>query len=352
MVKNMKLRNERELGLSCDPYFIAELNSSHLGKIDLAFEMIEAAKESGVDCVKFQSWSESSLYSKTYYQANPIAKRFVKKFSLSPSELRTLGDFCNDIGISFSSTPYSEEEVDFLVDQHDVPFIKIASMEINNHNYLDYIARKNVPIILSTGMADMEEVDSAVEVIMESGNENIALLHCVSIYPAPEEEINLNNIPTFLDKYPSLVIGYSDHTTGLGAPVSAIALGARIIERHFTLDPTVVGMDNQMATSPSDMERVIKACKESFRALGDYKRSLSAYELDQRLNMRRSLVAKCDMKEGEVLTKEKIVFKRPGNGIPPTSINNVIGMKLTKAIESDEMITVDYLDDKVDNNLE
>jgi len=348
----MKLRNDRELGLDYDPYFIAELNSSHLGKIDLAFEMIEAAKESGIDCVKFQSWSESSLYSKTYYQANPIAKRFVKKFSLSSSELRKLGDFCKDIGISFSSTPYSEEEVDFLVDQQDVPFIKIASMEINNHSYLDYIARKNIPIILSTGMANMEEVDSAFKVIMESGNENLGLLHCVSIYPGPEERINLNNITTFLDKYPSIVIGYSDHTTGLGAPVSAVALGARIIERHFTLDPTAVGMDNQMATSPSDMGRIVKACKESFRALGSYKRSLSADELDQRLSMRRSLVAKCDMKEGEVLTKEKIIFKRPGSGIPPTSLDSVIGMKLTRAIESDEMITVDYLDDKVDNNPE
>ena len=184
-MRKVILRNNKILENYGKPYFVAEFNTSHNGSIDTAKEMIHQAKEVGCDCVKFQSWSTESLYSKTYYDENPIAKRFVKKFALNESELLELAMCCKEVGIGFASTPYSKQEVDFLIDQCDVPYIKVASMDLVTYPFLEYIAKKNIPIVLSTGMGDMEEIKKAVSVIEKAGNKKICILHCISIYPAP-----------------------------------------------------------------------------------------------------------------------------------------------------------------------
>lgn len=318
------------------PYIVAEVNSSHNGSMETAKQMIDAAAKSGCDCVKFQSWSASTLYSKTYYKANPIAKRFVDKFSMSPEQLTELADYCKQAGVAFSSTPYSEAEVDFLVDK--APFIKIASMEINNYPFLEYIAKTGVPIVLSTGMADQAEIDRAVETIEKTGNKKLCLLHCISIYPPEIGEINLRNITGLMEKFPEYPIGFSDHSLGTEMACGAVALGACLIEKHLTLDKTKIGMDNQMAIEPDEMANLVRQCKNVSTALGSKERTVLTAELEQRKNMRRSLVYTRDISAGEVLSGADISAKRPGTGFAPGDIDKFIGKKLTKNAEADTLL--------------
>ncbi len=320
------------------PYFIAEVNSSHNGNLEIARKMIDAAAIAGCSCVKFQSWSSASLYSKTYYKENPIAKRFVDKFSLSKEQLKEMSDYCRLKGISFSSTPYSEEEVDFLVEECNVPFIKIASMELNNLTFLKYIGEKHIPLVLSTGMGEMEEIEKAIEEIERTGNRDIVILHCVSIYPAAPGIVNLNNILGLRERFPDYPIGFSDHTLGDGAAVAAIALGAAVIEKHMTLDAKKIGMDNQMAMESNDLSILVSKCKEINRALGSKERRMSAEEYEQRKNMRRSVVAVRDLEKGTVLQRKDLYAKRPGTGIPPDKADMLVGHKINKDIEADTLI--------------
>lgn len=334
----MKLNDGRIIENNCKPYFIAELNTSHFGNIETAKQMIEAAKQADCDCVKFQSWSASTLYSNTYYRQNPVAKRFVDKFSFSSEQLQVLADFAHSIGIAFASTPYSCDEVDFLLEKCEVPFIKIASMEINNYPYLEYIAKTGSAIILSTGMADQTEITRAVQCIRDAGNENLCVLHCVSVYPAEAASINLNNIVTMRQLYEGLPIGYSDHTIGIETPIAAVALGAPIIEKHFTLDSKRIGMDNQMAMEPDDFRSMILSCDLAWRSLGGYQRVVSDDELTQRGNMRRSIVSKRIIRAGEVIREQDLDYKRPGDGYSPSEINELIGKTAAQDIEFDEVI--------------
>jgi sialic acid synthase SpsE len=334
----MKLNNGIIIENFGNPYFIAELNTSHFGNVETAKRMIDAANEAGCDCVKFQSWSASSLYSNTYYRQNPVAKRFVDKFSFSSQDLKVLANYARDVGISFASTPYSCDEVDFLLDQCSVPFIKIASMEINNYPYLEYVAKTGTAIILSTGMADQQEISRAVSCIVDAGNRNLCVLHCVSIYPAEAETINLNNIQTLRQLYEGLPIGYSDHTIGIETPIAAVVLGSPVIEKHFTLDSKKIGMDNQMAMEPDDFQSMIVSCKTAWSALGSHQRVVSEVEVSQRANMRRSIVSKRAIKAGEVIELSDLDFKRPGDGFSPADIKVVVGKKAVLDIDPDEVI--------------
>lgn len=334
----MKLNNGVLIENYAKPYFIAELNTSHFGKIEIAKEMIDAAKQAGCDCVKFQSWSASTLYSNTYYRQNPVAKRFVDKFSLSPDELRILADYAQNTGIAFASTPYSRQEVDFLIDQCAVPFVKIASMEINNYSLLDYVARTGSAIILSTGMADHDEISRAVQCMSTAGNQNVCLLHCVSIYPAEASTINLNNILTLRDTHKGLAVGYSDHTVGIETPIAAVAMGAPVIEKHFTLDAKKIGMDNQMAMEPEAFRTMIQSCNAAWAALGSHERVVSEAELAQRRNMRRSIISRRTIPAGSVIELMDLDFKRPGDGFSPAEIEQVVGKKAVHDIAPDEVI--------------
>jgi sialic acid synthase SpsE len=323
------------------PFFVAELNTSHFGDMDIARKMIFEAKKAGCDCVKFQSWSEDSLYTKDYYKENPIAKRFFKKFSLSPTELSNLIRYCKNIGIRFASTPYSKSEVDILAEESEVPFIKVASMDLNNHPFLEYIGSSGKPVVLSTGMGSIDEVEQAVELLENSGASKICILHCVAVYPPEIETLQLNNILGLRKKFDKHPIGYSDHSIGVEMACAAVTLGACLIEKHFTLDKSKLGMDNQMATEPAEMKNLIESCKNIYAALGSQDRMLSNSELDQRKKMRRSIVSARAIKKGDVITRNDVDFKRPGIGISPADIKSLIGKRAAKNFEFDEIILRD-----------
>ncbi len=320
-----------------EPYIIAEVNSSHGGNIETAKAMIDEAAKIGCDCVKFQSWSRTSLYSRTYYDRNKIASRVVEGLSMTEEQLRELALYCREREIAFSSTPYSEEEADFLVEL-GVPYIKIASMELNHLAFLKYIAAKGLPMILSTGMGEMEEIEEAVAAIEASGNKQLILLHCVSIYPAQEETVQLNNIIGLRKKFPNYPVGFSDHTLGTAVSIAATALGAAVIEKHFTLSKKAVGMDVRMAAEPKELQKLVQGCRTVWKALGSEERIVLPEEYEQRKNMRRSIVAAREISPGEVITGKDIGCKRPGIGIQPTDAGLVIGKKAVRRIEADTVI--------------
>ncbi len=344
----MVLRNGRKIINGSEPYIVAELNSGHNGKIEVAREMIRVAKDCGCDAVKFQSWSSESLYCQDYYDQNPISQRMVSRFSLKPLQLLELSEYCKDIGIDFSSTPYSVEEADFLVEQCNAPFVKIASMDINNLPYLKYVAQKDVPIVLSTGMASLEEIEAAVTEIEAAGNNNICILHCVSLYPVEAQYVNLNNMVMLKERFPEYAVGYSDHTTGSEVACGSVALGAALVEKHFTLDNKKMGWDNQMATEPAEMKELVDKCHRVHMSLGEYTRKLVPGELEQRKKMRRSLVAVVDMEAGHRIEEGDLTAKRPGEGIPVSECKNIIGQTLVRDIKKDRMILDEHLKRKTE----
>ena len=337
----VKLNNNKEISNKYSPYFIAELNTSHFGDLNKAKEMIVAAKDSNCDCVKFQSWTKESLYSSDFYDENPIAKRFINKLSLDNSELIELANFCKKLGIDFASTPYSTEEANFLLSHCDVPFIKVASMDINNLPFLRHIAKSGSSIVLSTGMAEEYEIEVAINELEAYGAKNIVILHCISIYPSPYEIVNLNNILNFKTKYQRYEVGYSDHTLGIEAACASVSLGANMIEKHFTLDSSIIGMDNQMAIEKEEFKSLIKSCKKIYSSLGGNDRKVGKEEMDQRLKMRRSLVAKKDINPGEYLSEDNICAKRPGNGISVSLWDSYIGKKVGNYIRKDSLIKLE-----------
>ena len=341
----VRLRNGREVGDYCKPYIVAELNTSHFGDMEIARNMIRQAKAAGCDCVKFQSWSAESLYCDGYYKDNAITKRIVKKFALDNEQLKTLSEFSAEVGIDFSSTPYSIDEARFLVEACNVPFVKIASMELDNHPYLKQLGELGVPLVLSTGMGQWEEIVAAVRTIADTGNTQLIVLHCTSVYPSPPEIIRLNNIPALRAEFPKFPIGYSDHSIGIEIPVASVALGACLIEKHFTLDSKRIGMDNQMATEPEEMQNMIRACHNVHTAMGGMARVLCEEEKAMIPKMRRSMVSKEPLTAGTVLLPVHIDFKRPGTGISPAEAKEFIGKKLLRDVDSGVVLENDFFGD-------
>lgn len=335
---SITFRNGTVLSDFGKPYIVAEMNMGHTGKVELAKKMILSAKECGCDCVKFQSWTVQSLYSKVVYERNPIAKRIADRFALSEKKLLEIKKYCDEIGITFSSTPYDKQEVYYLANVCEAPYIKVASMDLNNYPFLEYIASKQLPIVLSTGMADIEEIQKAVQTIYDSGNRQVCLLHCVAEYPPELESINLNNIHLLRSEFPECPIGLSDHSTGIEVSTAAVALGVCMIEKHFTLDKTVCGWDNEMAMEPREMQQLVQNSRNVYIAMGKRERVVSLAELEQRQRIRRSVVAARDITKGAVLVAEDLDCKRPGTGLPPERMKLLIGKKVKRKITTDEMI--------------
>lgn len=338
--RSIKLNDNINIGDTYRPYIVAELNTSHFGDIKIAKKMILKAKEAGCDCVKLQSWTSDTLYSEKFFTKNPISRKFFDKYSLNNIQLKELATYSKKIGISFSSTPYSEEEVDFLVKECKPAFIKVASMDLNNHFFLKFIAKQNIPIILSTGMGTAKEIENAVKVINSNGKKDICILHCVSLYPLDHNIANLKNITMLRKKFKNIPIGYSDHSIGNTLPIASIALGACLVEKHFTLDNKKIGMDNNMATEPNEMMKLTSECKISFDSLGKEKRSLSKAEFNQRKKMRRSVFTKIDIKKNEKITIEKIFLRRPGAGISADKIHRILGRKVKKNINKNSLLKI------------
>lgn len=333
------------------PYIIAEIGANHNGDIKLAKEMISIAKESGADCVKFQSWTKDSIFSKTVYKDNYFLnddyrnrndynlKEIVDKYAIGRNEHLELKEYCDEIEIDFASTPFSKEEADFLVDNLDVPFLKIASMDLNNIPFLKYLAKKNKPIILSTGLSAISEIAEAIDAIESCGNKEIIVLHCVSIYPPKDEQVNLNNIDMLRDifGYPT---GYSDHTIGTIAPLLSISKGTCLIEKHFTLDKEMEGWDHKVSADPQELKEIVEGSKRAMIMLGAYKRTVT--ENKEKIKaFRRSIVASKDIKKGEIIEVDKIDFKRPGTGIEPKYYKFIVGKVALRDIEQDELIKLE-----------
>ena len=334
----MKLRNGREICVEQPPYIICEINTSHFGSIETAKKIIEQAKKIGADCVKFQSWTADTLYTDFYYKKNRVAKKLIEKFSFQPEQLKELSDYCNAIGIDFASTPYSYDEANFLVNECKVPFLKVASMELNHHRFLEELASLNTPLIVSTGMGSQKEIDNAILLLEPLIGANFSILHCTSVYPSEPQLVRIKNLLGFKNRYPNIEIGFSDHSEGIEFAVGSIALGATIIEKHFTLDSAKIGMDNQMATEPSEMERLIVGCNKVHAGLGSFDRVLSQKESDMALKMRRSATAVRNIEAGTRLEESDIRFMRPGDGIPPDQMARFVGKALVCAVEAGETI--------------
>jgi sialic acid synthase SpsE len=334
-----------------EPYIIAEIGANHNGDIDLAKKMIDIAKEKGADAVKFQSWSKDSIFARQVYEENYFLaddyrnrtdytlESIVEAYSLGKTEHRVLKDYCDQVGITFSSTPFCEDEVDFLVDELDVDFIKVASMDLNNYPFLEYIAKKNKPIVLSTGLSTLAEVDEAIRTILNTGNDKIIILHCISIYPPKDEEVNLNNIDMLRDLY-GYPTGYSDHTIGIAAPILSVAKGACIIEKHFTLDKRMEGWDHKVSADPYELGVIVEESKKAVKMLGSYNREVN--ESKERMeSFRRSVVTTRDIKSGEIIKREDLTFKRPGTGIEPKYLEFIVGKTAKRNIKHDELIRME-----------
>lgn len=330
------------------PYIIAELGSNHNGDMDLAKKLIISAKKSGADCVKFQSWTKDTIFSKKKYKDNYFLKddyrnrkdynleQIVEKFSISEIQLKKMSNFCKKINIDFASTPFSKKEVNFLVNDLKVKFIKIASMDVNNFPFLEFIAKKNKPIVLSTGLSTLSEIDDAVRTIKKAGNEQIILLHCIAIYPPKDKEVNLNNIDTLKQLY-DFPVGFSDHTLGYSIPLAACAKKICIIEKHFTIDKNMFGWDHKISANPDELKIISKESKRIVKSLGS--KEIIANESDLRKNeFRRSIVVNKNKSKGSIIKLNDLDFKRPGTGIMPSEIKYVVGRKLSKKLTKDDLI--------------
>lgn len=335
--------NGRLIGPNHPPYIIAEIGSNHNGDIELAKKMIDVAESSGAHAVKFQSWSKTSLISKAEHARNTeysdkkkhfgSLEEMVEAYQLTVPQHHELVAYCQDKKVDFLSSCFSPQEAD-LLDEIGAPAFKIASMDVNHLPLLQYVATRGKPVILSTGMATLGEIERAVQTLKENGSGPIALLHCISIYPPAYEDIHLRNIHTLQQAF-DLPVGFSDHSFGTAIPLAAIALGACIIEKHFTLDKDMPGWDHAISADPQELEVIAREGLNIYHALGSSARAVSTAELEKRGKFRRSVVLKRDMVAGETIQMEDMDFKRPGTGIRPDEARYVAGRALRHDLTAD-----------------
>lgn len=323
---------------------IAEAGVNHNGSLEMAKKLVDAAKSCGADIVKFQTAKLESLVSKVAHMADyqkkntgveESQKEMLSKLLLSFEDFVELARYCKEVGIKFLSTPFDIESIRFLNDMQDI--WKIPSGEITNYPYLVEIGKTKKKVILSTGMAEMDEIQSAIDVLKENETEDITILHCTTEYPAPIKDVNLNVMQTMRDAF-GYPVGYSDHTQGIEVSLAAATLGATVIEKHFTLDRNLPGPDHKASLEPDELKAMVDGIRKIELALGSNEKKPSEIELKNRLVARKSIVAKKAIKAGEELTEDNITTKRPGSGINPMKWNEVIGTKAVRDFEEDELI--------------
>ena len=330
-------------------YIIAEAGVNHNGSIDIAKRMIDAAAKAGADAVKFQTFVPEEIACgdapKAEYQKRTTGGKgsqldMLKRLALDAGGHRKLLGYCLRKGISFLSSPFDMQSID-LLNGLGLTMFKIPSGEITNLPYLQKIGSLKKKIIMSTGMADMKEIDRAMKVLVEAGTakRNITLLHCNTEYPTPFEDVNLLAMITIKKRF-GVKVGYSDHTPGIEASVAAVALGAEVIEKHFTLDRKMKGPDHKASLEPEELGAMVRAIRNVETALGDGVKRPSPSEIKNRVIARKSIVASRDIKKGEVFSEENITTKRPGTGIDPMAWNKVIGKKAKRNFKMDELIEV------------
>lgn len=343
---------DKEIHNFCSPYVIAEIGANHNGDMNLAKEMIDSAVSCGVDAVKFQSWSPKSLIAKEEYDRNQkyddspkkhfgSLKEMVEKYYLREDQHYELKEYCESKNVDFCSTPFSIEEVEIL-DKCDVPFYKVASMDINNVQLLNYLADRGKPVILSTGMATIGEIDNALELLYKKGCNDLSLLHCISIYPPEYEDIHLNNITTLQQTF-GIPVGFSDHSIGFSIPLASVALGACIIEKHFTTDKNLPGWDHMISADPYEMKIICEESVNIARSMGSFVRTVSKAEEEKKAKFRRSIVVAKDLKAGHIITIDDLTSKRPGTGISPELIHQLIGRVLKNDLEEDILLRWEHI---------
>jgi N-acetylneuraminate synthase len=348
----MKIAN-REIGKDNPVFIIAEAGVNHNGKIALARHLIAEAKKIGADAVKFQTWKTEELIIKgaktaSYQKSNTGESdqyKMIKKLELSYSDFRELKKYAEKLGIMFLSTPDEETSLNFLADELDVSAIKIGSSELTNYLYLRKIAAKRKPMILSTGMGTLAEVERAVDIIREINPEpDLAILHCTTNYPCPPNEVNLNVLRTYRKHFPSHVIGYSDHTAGIEVPLLAVALGAKIIEKHFTLDNQMDGPDHKASLNPKDFQQMVVGIRRVERILGSFIKKPTESEKKIKPVIQKVIVAKRDLPAGKIITEDALVAKRTAQkGLAPDKYKDLIGKRLKLGVGKDQTITISHV---------
>lgn len=326
-------------------FIIAEAGVNHNGNIDIAKKLVDKAVDAGVDAIKFQSFKAENLVTKSAkkaeYQKETTGDgnqfEMLKKLELSYEEHIILKKYCEEKGIMFISTPFDFESAD-LLEKIDVPLYKISSGDLTNTPLLKYIAKFNKPMIVSTGMANLGEVEIVVNAIKECGNYKITLLHCTSNYPTAYEDVNLNAMITLENAF-KLPVGYSDHTIGIEIPIAAVAMGAKVIEKHFTLDKNMEGPDHRASLEPNELKEMVNSIRNIEKAFGNGIKICNKNEKNTKTIARKSIVAAKDIKIGEEISFKNITFKRPENGLSPIYTEKIIGKKAIIFIKKDETIT-------------
>ncbi len=326
-------------------FIIAEIGVNHNGSLLMARKLVDSAKKCGADAVKFQTFTAGSLVTRSAVKAAYQKRRtsssesqyeMLKKLELSREAHMALKKHCMKRGIEFLSSAFDEDGTDFLYGIGMRRF-KIPSGEITNLPFLRHIARKKCPIILSTGMSTMKEVAEALDIIYSAGNRNVTLLHCVTEYPAPHAEINLMAMLSMKKQF-KVEAGYSDHTVGIEIPIAAVALGAKVIEKHFTLDKNLPGPDHKASASPAEFAGMVAAIRNVEKALGDGVKKPARCEIKNICVARKSIVAACPIMKGELFSASNLRIKRPGTGISPMGIGAVIGKKAKRNFNTDGLI--------------
>lgn len=327
-------------------FIIAEAGVNHNGSLETAKRLVDAAAQAGADCVKFQTYiteEDTSVFAaQADYQKQNTGDggqsqyEMLKKLELGYEQFRELKRYCGEKGILFLSSPFELRSVEFL-EKLDIPFWKIASSEITNYPFLKKIAQTGKPIVMSTGMCTLQEIRQAMDVLLSSGDRKIVLLQCNTEYPTPMQDVNLRAMLGLQREF-GCPVGYSDHTQGIEIAVAAAALGAVIIEKHFTLDKRMEGPDHIASLEPEELEAMVRAIRNVETALGSPAKEISESERKNRTAARKSVVAARDIRRGEILTEENIAAKRPGGGISPMRWEELLGQRAVRDFIRDEMI--------------
>ncbi|KAF0135269.1 MAG: N-acetylneuraminate synthase [Candidatus Saganbacteria bacterium] len=327
-------------------YIIAEIGSNHNLDKTIVRKMIDTASDAGFDAIKFQTYEPLEVFSGKITTRDVAYEKdygyqpwweVARDRILMPREwFKEMFEYARDKELDVFSTVHSIKDAEFIM-QFDPPVFKIASIDVAYLDFLGELAKFKKPIILSTGMSYLREIEEAVETILRNGNDQIALLHCVSCYPPNPEVVNLKNIVTLIKTF-GLPVGFSDHSPDNYMAMASIALGACIIEKHITLDRKMEGPDHPFALEPSGMQELVRAVREVEKSLGSYQRNLSQAELDARKIIRRSIVARCRINKGEQLSREKLKMTRPGTGIEPKNLGLIVGRKVKVDIDKEDVI--------------
>ena len=328
---------------------IAEAGVNHNGSMELAKKLIDAAIVAEVDFVKFQTFKAETLVTQTAdkakYQKELTGEfesqfEMIKKLELHQEDHKDLLKYCKSKDIQFLSTAFDNDSIDLLA-KLDIPLFKIPSSEITNLPYLRHIGRMGKPIIMSTGMSTLEEVSNALNILLEAGleKEKITILHCNTEYPTPLEDVNLNAMLTIRNEL-NVNVGYSDHTLGIEIPIAAVAMGATIIEKHFTIDRTLQGPDHAASLEPDELKEMVKSIRNIEKSMGDGVKKPSRSETKNISIARKSIVAKKSIKKGEFFSENNLTIKRPGTGISPMEWDDVIAQKSNKSFSIDELIEI------------